>query len=137
MNAPALTAIIADDEPNLRAHLRRQLTQLWPALEIVGEAADGDTALGLLHSLQPRIAFLDIRMPALDGLEVARRATIEGVRSHVVFVTAYEAHAIEAFDRAAVDYLLKPLSSERLGQCVRRLHERLDEGVLPLSLIVP
>jgi DNA-binding LytR/AlgR family response regulator len=115
-------ALIADDEPHLASYLRDKLAAAWPELSVVGVAGSGPDALRLIEEHDPDILFLDIRMPGLTGLEVARRAA-EGV--HVVFVTAYDEYAVEAFDRAAADYLLKPVTDERLADTVRRLRERL------------
>jgi DNA-binding LytR/AlgR family response regulator len=112
------TAIIADDEAPLRSFLRRRLAECWPELEILSEAANGQEALALIARDQPDIAFLDIQMPVLTGLEVAAQLPVT-VRA--VFVTAYDQYALEAFDRAAVDYLLKPVSRERLQKTVDRL----------------
>jgi len=112
------TAVIADDEPYMREALREQLQMLWPDLEIVAEAADGPEALRALTVHKPSLAFLDIRMPGLTGLQVAQ--LVEG-RTRVVFVTAYDNHALEAFEASAVDYVLKPLDSARLAKVVTRL----------------
>ena len=120
--APAPRAVIADDEPNLGAYLRARLEVVWPELEIVGIAGDGPEALRLIENEDPDVLFLDIRMPGLSGLEVARRAA-EGV--HVVFVTAFDQYAVEAFEHAAVDFLLKPVNDDRLTQTVHRLRQRL------------
>lgn len=121
-------AVIADDEKELRVYLRSLLSQIWPDLIICGEAGNGREALELVESKRPHIAFLDIRMPGLTGMEVAKK--IAGL-SHIVFVTAYDHYAAEAFDREAVDYLLKPISKERLGQTVARLKERLSTASSP------
>lgn len=118
------TAIIADDERLLREQLRRRLAEAWPELEIVGEAKNGVEAVSLVEALAPDFAFLDIRMPEKSGLEAARE--IAG-RSHVVFVTAYDAHAVEAFEHGALDYVLKPADPERLAVTVGRLRRRLAE----------
>jgi DNA-binding LytR/AlgR family response regulator len=118
------TALIADDEPLLREDLREKLATAWPELSIVAEAANGAEAAELVDSLRPDIAFLDIRMPAMTGLEVAQG--IEGP-TRVVFVTAYDEFAVQAFERAAVDYLLKPASVARLMQTVARLKTSLAE----------
>jgi DNA-binding LytR/AlgR family response regulator len=122
MNAPAPTAIVADDEAHLAEYLRGKLRDAWPELVIVGVAGNGVEAEALLRSETPDIAFLDIRMPGLTGIEVARRANAP---LHIVFVSAYDEYAIAAFDHAAVDYLLKPVTDERLQQTVRRLKERV------------
>ena len=121
-NAARPRALIADDEPNLGAYLRERLVTAWPELEIVGVAGNGTDALHLIEEHDPDVLFLDIRMPGLTGLEVARRAAKD---VHVVFVTAYDQYAIQAFEREAVDYLLKPVTDERLAETVRRLRERL------------
>ncbi len=120
-------AIIADDETELRNHLNKMFAKLWPDLAVVGEAGDGETALRLIQELNPDIAFLDIKMPALSGLEVAQRASGSCM---IVFVTAFNKYAIEAFDHEAVDYLLKPIAEERLEKTIRRLQERLS-GAAP------
>ncbi|MGE5665224.1 MAG: LytR/AlgR family response regulator transcription factor [Betaproteobacteria bacterium] len=111
-------AIVADDEPHLSEFLAAALRRAWPELELVGTAANGPEALALIRERQPEVAFLDIRMPGATGLEVAREAA---GRTRIVFVTAYEQHALEAFERDAVDYLLKPVSEERLARCVAKL----------------
>ncbi len=116
------TAIVAEDEATLRTQLVEQLGQLWPELAIVGEAGDGVQALRLLDEHRPDVMFLDIEMPGATGLEVARQAS---GRCHVVFVTAYDQHAVAAFDQGAVDYVLKPVSAARLFTAVSRLKQRL------------
>jgi DNA-binding LytR/AlgR family response regulator len=122
------SALIADDEKELRTYLRSLLSQVWPELVICGEAANGEEAFRLLESMRPQVAFLDIKMPGLTGMEVARRAA--GI-CRVVFVTAFNQYAIEAFEREAVDYLLKPVSKERLAETVRRLRNSLASSVEP------
>jgi DNA-binding LytR/AlgR family response regulator len=119
----APTALIAEDEPSLRSELRDMLGKLWPELVICREAADGFEALRGLEEVGPGILFLDIQMPGLTGLEIARRAS---GKAHVVFITAYERHAIEAFERGAIDYLQKPISAARLSTTIERLKQRLD-----------
>jgi DNA-binding LytR/AlgR family response regulator len=116
------TAIIADDERLMRDQLRMRLAQVWPELQVLGEARNGDEAVELVAQLKPDLTFLDIRMPGKTGMEAAREI---GTRSHVVFVTAYDQYAVEAFERGAVDYLLKPTEVERLRLTVDRLKERL------------
>lgn len=122
MNTPAPRALIADDEDLPRAELRRMLAQAWPALQIVAECEHGPAAVEALDALAPDVAFLDIRMPGRSGLDVARAAS---GRCHVVFTTAFDSHAVAAFEAGAVDYLLKPLAAERLAQAVQRLQQRL------------
>ena len=118
------TAMISDDEPLLRRELREMLADLWPELHVLGEYADGAASLCAIEDDKPDIAFLDIRMPKLSGLEVAER--IQG-ESLVVFVTAYDEHAIAAFEKGAADYLLKPLKAPRLADTVLRLRQRLEQ----------
>ncbi|MBB3223126.1 DNA-binding LytR/AlgR family response regulator [Massilia umbonata] len=108
----------------MRDQLRMRLGQVWPELEIVGEAKNGDEAIELVDELKPDFIFLDIRMPGKTGMEAA---AIIGNKSHVVFVTAYDAYAVEAFERGAVDYVLKPPEQERLKITVERLKERLNK----------
>ena len=116
------TAIIADDERLMRDQLRMRLEQVWPELEIVGEAKNGEEAVELVGQYKPDLTFLDIRMPGKTGIEAAREI---GDRSQIVFVTAYDQYAVEAFERGAVDYVLKPSEPERLKVTVERLKERL------------
>ena len=119
-------AVIAEDEPVLAAALERMLRKAWPELEIARIAHDGEAALRAIVELQPDVAFLDIRMPGLNGLEVAAQLADRGDRApDLVFVTAYDEYAIEAFDAAAIDYLLKPVGDERLARCVARLQGRI------------
>lgn len=117
-----MKAIIADDEALLAEHLKRRLEQLWPGLTIPGIAANGPEALDLIERLRPELAFLDIRMPGMSGLEVVQALSPEARAScRVVFVTAYDEFAVTAFEREAVDYLLKPVADERLAACIERL----------------
>jgi DNA-binding LytR/AlgR family response regulator len=116
------TAILADDEDLPRAELRRMLAAAWPGLDVVAECEHGPAAIEALDAHRPDVAFLDIRMPGASGLDVARAAS---GRCHVVFTTAYDSHAVAAFDAGAVDYLLKPIDAARLAQAVQRLQERL------------
>jgi DNA-binding LytR/AlgR family response regulator len=113
-------ALIADDEPHLAHYLRDQLLALWPELQIVGLARNGVDAAARIAELEPDLAFLDIQMPGLSGLEVAQG--IEG-NTRVVFVTAFDEYALQAFDHAALDYVLKPVSTDRLARTVARLRE--------------
>lgn len=126
---PAPRAIIAEDEEVLREQLHEQLSALWPELTIVAEVEDGIAALRALESSSPDILFLDIQMPGMSGLEVARHA---GGRCHVVFVTAYDKYAIAAFERGAVDYVMKPFSPARLATTIARLKQRI--GTTPANL---
>jgi DNA-binding LytR/AlgR family response regulator len=115
------TALIADDEPHLAQFLRTRLAALWPELQIVAQAANGTDAAAAIAAHAPDVAFLDIRMPGATGLEVARELAQAPRRPHVVFVTAYDQYAVEAFDGDAVDYLLKPVTDERLARSVAKL----------------
>ncbi len=112
------TAFLADDEPIMRSALRERLHAFWPDLEIVAEAEDGSSALRQIEVHRPDLAFLDIRMPGMTGLQVARSITTDAI---VVFVTAYDVHALEAFDANAVDYVLKPLDDARFARLVGKL----------------
>jgi len=122
-DARRITAIIADDEPRLARYLQARLAALWPELVVAGIAANGPEAKALIDVEAPDIAFLDIRMPGMTGLEVAQSTPAD---THVVFVSAYDQYAIAAFERAAADYLLKPVTDERLAQTVQRLRARLE-----------
>jgi len=115
-------AVIAEDEANLREQLRETLATVWPELEICEEAHDGVHALRALERQSPDVIFLDIQMPGLTGLEVARQAS---GRCHIVFVTAYDQHTLTAFEQGAVDYVLKPVQAARLATTVARLKERV------------
>ncbi|NHZ64170.1 LytR/AlgR family response regulator transcription factor [Massilia genomosp. 1] len=117
------TALIADDEPLLREHLRAQLARLWPQLEIVADARNGAEAVELFDQHAPAIVFLDVHMPGLNGIEAARALAR---RAHIVFVTAYEQYAVQAFEQGAIDYLVKPVDAARLADTVRRLQARLE-----------
>ena len=120
----AVTALIAEDEPLMRERLKEQLAAVWPELEIVAEAADGDTALAAFDAHAPQIAFLDIRMPGRSGIDVA--AAIAG-ECHVVFVSAYDQYALQAFEAGAVDYLLKPVEADRLAATCERVRRKLAQ----------
>ncbi len=117
------TALLADDEDLPRAELRRMLAEAWPELQIVAECEHGPGAVEAIDRHAPDVAFLDIRMPGLSGLDVARAAS---GRCHTVFTTAYDSHAVAAFEAGAVDYLLKPIGAARLVQAVARLQDRLQ-----------
>jgi DNA-binding LytR/AlgR family response regulator len=122
------TALIADDEPHLATALQSQLRALWPELEIVAIARNGVEAAERIAALAPDIAFLDIQMPGLTGLEVAQG--IEGT-TRVVFVTAYDEYAVQAFEQQALDYVLKPVKTERLQRTVDRLRPAQDTAAAP------
>jgi len=127
------SALIAEDEPMLRAQLRTRLAQAWPELAVVAEAENGEQALALQRELEPDIAFLDIRMPVKSGLEVAEEL---GGACHVVFVTAYDQYAVAAFEQGAVDYVLKPVTAERMSKVVERLKQRLDRAPADLTTLL-
>ena len=124
------TALIADDEPALREDLQRLLAGVWPELVVAASVGSGAAAIEAIDRLRPDAAFLDVRMPPPSGLDVARRV---GARTAVVFVTAYDDHAVEAFERAAVDYLLKPVTAPRLRETAGRLQRRFS-GDAPAAL---
>jgi DNA-binding LytR/AlgR family response regulator len=117
-----LTAMIADDEAPMRDLLRARLASVWPELRIVAEAANGVEAVALGEQHRPDIAFLDIRMPGMSGIEAARQLY---QRSHIVFATAYDQYALDAFEQGALDYLLKPVSAERLATTCERVRSRM------------
>ena len=126
MTANRPTALIADDEEHLRDHLAGKLARLWPELTIVARAPHGPQALADIRRLEPDLAFLDIRMPGLTGLEVAREAA--GGPTRFIFVTAFDQYALDAFEREAFDYLVKPVSDERLARTVDRLKRTLADA---------
>lgn len=126
------TAVIADDEPLLRADLREQLAQCWPELRIVAEAANGHEAVLAVAAHQPDVLFLDVQMPRMNGLDAAAR--LKG-QVEIVFLTAYDQYAIAAFEQRAADYLLKPPTPERLAETVLRLREKLQAAQEPLAWI--
>jgi DNA-binding LytR/AlgR family response regulator len=125
-----IKALIADDEEQLLKYLKARLFEAWPELVICGEARNGREAVELIEKHQPEIVFLDIRMPGLTGMEVARK--IAGA-CRVVFVTAYDEYAVEAFEKGAADYLLKPVTRERLDKTVKRLREQITAQANPFS----
>jgi len=120
---PRPTALIADDEPLLREALARQLAEAWPELDVIAEARNGREAITLFEARHPDVCFLDVHMPGLSGVDAANRI---GRRAHLVFVTAYDHYAVQAFAQGALDYLLKPVEQERLAETVARLRERLQ-----------
>jgi len=127
----SVRALIADDETNLAEHLRSRLAQAWPDLEILPLAFNGVDALRAINDEEPEIAFLDIRMPGLTGIELAKRID---TKTHVVFVTAFDQYAVEAFDREVVDYILKPVTDERLAKSVERLRRKIAAAEKPPAL---
>ena len=124
LNPPdgAITALIADDEPLLRDRITTCLGRLWPELRIVAQARNGREAVEMFDEHLPQIAFLDVHMPGMNGIEAARYM---GQRAELVFVTAYEQYAVEAFRQGAIDYVVKPIDEERLAETVRRLRAKL------------
>ncbi len=117
------TALIADDEPLLREALTRQLAQAWPELDVIAQARNGREAIKLFDERRPDICFLDVQMPGLSGVDAANHI---GRRAHLVFVTAHDHYAVQAFAQGALDYLLKPVEQKRLAETVARLEERLQ-----------
>jgi DNA-binding LytR/AlgR family response regulator len=120
-----VTAVIAEDELPQREELRGLLEELWPELVVVEECGDGLSALEAINTHRPQVVFLDIRMPGLSGLEVARAA---GEHAQVIFITAYQEHALDAFDKGAVDYLLKPIARDRLQRALDRTRARIRDN---------
>lgn len=130
---PTLKAVLAEDEGVLRAELRELLARLWPELAICAEAEDGIEAIRAFEQHAPDILFLDIEMPGMTGIEVARQL---GARVHIVFVTAYDKFALAAFEQGAVDYVMKPFSRERLGATIARLKQRMQAPPADLNGIL-
>lgn len=129
LTATAPTAVLAEDEPLLADELAELLQALWPQLKIVARVGDGVAALNAIEAHQPDVAFLDIHMPLITGIEVARQ--IAG-RCHVAFITSYDEHAIEAFEAGAMDYVLKPPTAPRLATTIQRLKTRLQQPPIDL-----
>jgi DNA-binding LytR/AlgR family response regulator len=127
-----VNAVIAEDEPLIRGEIRDTLAALWPELAIVAQADNGIQALAAVERLTPEVIFLDIQMPGLNGLEVAQRLSR---KVHVVFISAFDRYAIEAFEQGALDYVLKPVSLARMKITVERLRIRLREPPADLSRI--
>ena len=131
-NDPRVTAVIADDERLLREQLKTRLQEVWPELQVVGEARDGNEALARADELRPDVVFLDIRMPGMTGIEAAREIlALPDWHGELVFVTAYDEYAVAAFEQGALDYLLKPAEPERLKQTAQRLKARLARRTTP------
>ena len=140
--APAARCVVADDERLMREQLRARLAEVWPALEVVAEAKNGTEAVALVEAQRPDLVFLDIRMPGLGGIDAARAITqlptdedsADGWRGcEIVFVTAYDEYAVQAFEQGAVDYVLKPAEPERLAVTVARLQQRLVQRRGPVD----
>ena len=126
-------AIVVEDEVTLREQLEELLARLWPELEIVASVGDGLQAVAALQKHRPDLMFLDVEMPEMSGIEVARHASEQ---CHVVFVTAYAGYATQAFDAGAIDYVLKPISEERLATACRRVQERLASAPANLDQVL-
>ncbi|MDC5820510.1 LytR/AlgR family response regulator transcription factor [Vibrio europaeus] len=131
MTVKEVSAVIADDEPLLRHHLNKMLAEVWPQLEIVGQAKNGQEALEMIEQFEPDLVFLDIKMPQLDGMAAAKALTKMDCSTQVVFITAYDEYALQAFEANAIDYLLKPLSEQRLEQCVVKIKQRIESVTTP------
>ena len=125
MTLGAPTALIAEDEPLLRESLERMLKSAWPELVVVARARNGREAIDLFQQHKPEVCFLDVHMPGLSGIEAARHI---GRRSHLVFVTAFDRYAVQAFAQGVLDYLVKPVEPDRLEETVMRLKERLRDA---------
>ena len=117
-----ITAIIADDEELSRAHLKKQLLKMWPELIISGEAENGFQAIELIEACQPEVVFLDIRMPGMSGIKVAKSIPSQ---CNIVFITAYDQYAVDAFENEAIDYILKPVLEERLEKTITRIKDQI------------
>jgi DNA-binding LytR/AlgR family response regulator len=120
-----ISALIADDEAAMREQLHARLLEVWPEIDVVAMASNGIEAVELAARHQPQIAFLDIRMPGMGGIEAARQLYN---RCHIVFATAYDQYAVDAFEHGAIDYLLKPVTAERLATTCERLRRRLSQA---------
>jgi DNA-binding LytR/AlgR family response regulator len=127
------TAIIADDERLMREQLRARLAEVWPDLQVLAEAKNGEEAVAAVRDHHPDLAFLDIRMPGMTGIEAARHI---GDACHVVFITAYNEYAVDAFEQGAIDYVLKPAEAERLAVTVARLKQRLGSKPSDLGALL-
>ena len=127
------TALIAEDEPLLADEIREELARLWPELIVCAQVQDGIAALATIERERPDVLFLDVQMPGLSGIELAR---LNGGRAHLVFITAFDHYAIQAFDEGAIDYVLKPLDPARLARAVHRVKERLSRPPADLSRLI-
>lgn len=127
------TALIAEDEPLLCDEIREELARAWPELQVCAVAHDGHAALQAIERQRPQVLFLDVQLPGLTGLELAALA---GRQAHVVFITAFDHYAVQAFDEGAADYLLKPLDAARLVRAVQRVKQRLGQAPADLGPLV-
>jgi DNA-binding LytR/AlgR family response regulator len=127
------TALIAEDESLLSSEIREELARAWPALEICAVVYDGHAAQQAIERLRPQVLFLDVQLPGLTGLELARLC---GRQAHIVFITAFDHYAVQAFEEGAVDYLLKPIDSARLVRATQRVKERLGQVPEDLGRLV-
>jgi DNA-binding LytR/AlgR family response regulator len=129
-----VSALIADDEPLLRERLRSLLARLWPQLTLVAEARNGREAVEMFDEHTPQVVFLDVHMPGMNGIEAARSIAR---RAQIVFVTAYEQYAVQAFEHGAIDYLVKPFDEQRLADTVQRLRLRFAPADAASAAVVP
>ncbi|MGF1758639.1 LytTR family DNA-binding domain-containing protein [Photobacterium sagamiensis] len=131
------SALIIDDEPLLRRHLNLYLAELWPTLEIKGKAGNGAEALKQVEQYNPDLIFLDIRMPEMDGLTLAKKLSSRSPCPLIIFTTAYDQYAIDAFEQEAVDYLLKPIETKRLEKALDRAKRRLSNRAINQECVTP
>jgi DNA-binding LytR/AlgR family response regulator len=131
-----IKALIADDEEAPREQMRAALARVWPQLQIVDTAQNGVDAWDSFQEHEPHVCFLDIRMPGMTGLDVAKRIGASGVNTQIVFATAFDDHAVQAFNTGAVDYVLKPVQDERLAQAVERVKTRLSQPAADLQAVL-
>lgn len=125
MSASSVTALVADDEPLLREALVRMLHHAWPALQVVAQARNGRETIELFDAHRPTVCFLDVQMPGITGIQAAQHI---GRQAHLVFVTAYDQYAVQAFSQGVLDYLVKPVEPARLAETVARLRERIHSA---------
>ncbi len=124
-----MNVMVVDDEPLLRFHLQKMLQELWEDLDQVIPLGSGIEAVNMIHEVPVHTVFLDIKMPGISGLETAKLLRESGYVGHIVFVTAYDEHAVTAFEHEAVDYILKPIEEERLFQCIKRIIKRGQQEI--------
>jgi DNA-binding LytR/AlgR family response regulator len=131
------TAILADDERLMRDQLKLRLAEVWPDLQVLAEAKNGAEAVEAVAEHRPDVAFLDIRMPGMTGIEAAAAiGEVDGKRPQIVFVTAYDQYAVQAFERGAVDYVLKPAQADRLSATVERVKARMSQAAPDLAAVI-